>query len=138
MAFANGLRYSTTTTGKSLGHQNIPILSKAYDNEFKKQIEWGGDFYRAEESITEFAAALTKIPWSPDLIIIFSGYDSHKDDQGYDITNWTNNDFVTLTKLVLDLSQKASCPVLSVHGGGYNLPVTVSAACAHIETLANY
>jgi len=138
MAFANGLRYGTTTTGKSLGHQNIPILSKAYDDEFKKKIEWGGVFYRAEESIDAFANALTKIPWSPDLIFIFSGYDSHKEDQGHDITNWTNNDFVTLTKLVLDLSQKPSCPVLSVHGGGYNLPVTVSAAYAHVETLADY
>jgi acetoin utilization deacetylase AcuC-like enzyme len=95
-------------------------------------------FYRAEESINAFSRSLQKVPWLPDLIIVFSGYDSHKDDQGNEITNWTNTDFETLTKLLLDFSYKASCPVLSVHGGGYNLPVTVSAACSHVEVLANY
>jgi len=29
------------------------------------------------------------------------------------------------------------CPVLSGHGGCYNLPITVAAAAAYIKTLAN-
>lgn len=138
MALASGLRYGTTQMGELLGHQNIPVLAKIFDDNFINQADWGGVFYRAEESLDVFSKALQKVPWLPDLILIFSGYDSHKDDQGNEITNWTNYDFETLTKLVLDFSYKASCPVLSVHGGGYNLPVTTSAACAHVEVLANY
>jgi len=138
MALACGLRYGTTTMGESLGHQNIPILTKVFDDNFIGQANWGGVFYRAEESIDVFSKSLQKIPWTPDLIFILSGYDSHKDDQGNEITNWVNSDFETLTRLVLDFSYKASCPVLSVHGGGYNFPVTISAACAHVDVLANY
>lgn len=138
MALASGLRHGTTRTGELLGHQNIPILTKIFDDKFMTQADWGGVFYRAEESVNVFADSLQKIPWLPDLILIFSGYDSHKEDQGNEITNWTNNDFENLTKLVLDISRKAFCPVLSVHGGGYNLPVAISAACSHVEILANY
>lgn len=138
MALACGLRYGTTKTGEFLGHQNIPVLAKIFDDKFVAQADWGGVFYRAEESINIFSNSLQKVPWSPDLILIFSGYDSHKDDQGNEITNWVNSDFETLTKVVLNFSYKASCPVLSVHGGGYNLPVAVSAACSHVEILANY
>lgn len=138
MALASGLRYGTTQTGKLLGHQNIPIVSKAYDDNFIAQANWGGEFYRAEESLEIFKQSLDNIPWKPDLILIFSGYDAHKDDQGRDIMNWTNEDFVSLTKFVLDLARKVSCPILSMHGGGYTLPVAISAACSHVETLANY
>jgi acetoin utilization deacetylase AcuC-like enzyme len=67
----------------------------------------------------------------------FSGYDSHRDDCGKGITDWTDREFQHLTRLVLDLAQKASCPVLSCHGGGYQLPITVSAAIGHIKVLAS-
>lgn len=53
------------------------------------------------------------------------------------ITDWTNFSFCRLTKIVLDLAIKSDCPILSVHGGGYNLPVTVKAAIAHIDSLTN-
>jgi acetoin utilization deacetylase AcuC-like enzyme len=138
MGLASGLRYGTTKTGEFLGHQNIPILAKTFNDDFISQADWGGIFYRAEESMDAFSRSLQKVPWLPDLILVFSGYDAHKDDQGNEITDWINRDFETLTKLLLDFSYKASCPVLSVHGGGYNLPVTISAACAHVEVLANY
>jgi Deacetylases, including yeast histone deacetylase and acetoin utilization protein len=138
MALAAGLRYGTTETGESLGHQNIPVVSKAYDDNFIIQANWGGKFYRAEESLKIFRESLDKVPWKPDLILILSGYDAHIDDQGRNIMNWTNEDFVSLTKFVLDFAHKVSCPVLSTHGGGYNLPVTISAACSHVETLATY
>jgi len=39
--------------------------------------------------------------------------------------------------VVVDVADRASCPVLSVHGGGYNLPVTIAAAAAHVEMRAN-
>jgi acetoin utilization deacetylase AcuC-like enzyme len=41
-----------------------------------------------------------------------------------------------LEKLLLMV--KVSCPVLSSHGGGYRLPVTLSAAVSHVEVLASY
>ncbi|WP_330202335.1 hypothetical protein [Cyanobacterium sp. Dongsha4] len=53
------------------------------------------------------------------------------------ITDWTNFSFCRLTKIVLDLAIKSDCSILSVHGGGYNLPVTVKAAIAHIDSLTN-
>lgn len=138
MALASGLRYGTTQTGESLGHQNIPVLTKVFGDDFITQANWGGKFYRTDDCIPAFQESLEKIPWQPDLVFIFSGYDSHKDDQGHDITNWSDEDFVTLTKCLLDFTNKVACPVISVHGGGYNLPVTISAACNHVKTLASY
>ncbi len=138
MALVAGLRYGTTITGESLGHQNIPILGKMYDDNFIAQMNLDGDFYRAEQSLDVFRQSLNKVPWKPDLILILSGYDAHKEDQGRNIMDWTNEDFVSLTKLVLDFARKVGCPVLSQHGGGYTLPVAISAACSHVETLATY
>jgi len=138
MALACGLRYGTTQTGEALGHQNIPIVTKVFSDDFIVQADWGGKFYRAEESVSAFQRSLEKVPWQPDLIFIFSGYDAHQDDQGRDVTNWTNEDFVSLTQHLLVFAGKAACPVISVHGEGYNLPITISAACSHVQTLASY
>jgi acetoin utilization deacetylase AcuC-like enzyme len=138
MALASGLRYGTTQTGEVLGHQNIPVLTKVFGDDFVVQANWGGRFYRAEETLLVFQQSLEKVPWQPDLVFIFSGYDSHKEDQGRDITDWSNEDFVRLTQYLLDFTKKAACSVISVHGGGYNLPVTISAACSHVNTLASY
>lgn len=138
MALATGLRYGTTVTGEALGHQNIPILGKMYDDNFITQANWGGEFYRAEQSLDVFRQALDKVPWKPDLILILSGYDAHKEDQGRNIMDWTNEDFGSLTKFVLDFAGKVGCHVLSMHGGGFTLPVAISAACSHVETLATF
>jgi acetoin utilization deacetylase AcuC-like enzyme len=43
-----------------------------------------------------------------------------------------------MTRFVLDRAALARCPVLSVHGGGYKLPVTIATALHHIEVLATY
>lgn len=43
-----------------------------------------------------------------------------------------------LTEIALDFAKRYGCPVLSFHGGGYKLLVTVSAATAHVRTLATY
>ncbi|MFL5806539.1 MAG: hypothetical protein ACJ8CR_33030, partial [Roseiflexaceae bacterium] len=42
------------------------------------------------------------------------------------------------TQMMLDLAARSGCPVLSVHGGGYNPPVTIAAAERHVEVLATY
>jgi len=39
---------------------------------------------------------------------------------------------------VLDRAALVACPVLSVHGGGYNLPVTIASATHHIAVLGTY
>lgn len=133
---AAGLRSGTTTAGEETGHCNIPLLHELFDDNFFEEVKLPGKFYRAAASIPSFQAALNNLPWSPNMIMIFSGYDSHCDDCGKDITNWTNQSFVTLTKSVLEIARQANCPVLSSHGGGYKLPVTVSAAVSHVEVLA--
>ena len=139
MMFQRVMRDGTTTAAEAAGQCNIPLLEERYAApEFLERIEWSGRFYQMGESIPVFRDALAQVPFSPDLICIFSGYDSHVDDCGEGITGWTNADFQTLTRAVLDIARKAGCPVLSTHGGGYKLPVTVAAAVSHVEVLASY
>jgi acetoin utilization deacetylase AcuC-like enzyme len=138
MAKASDLKLGTTTIGEAVGHCNIPILTQSFPIELLEEEGITGKFYRGHESLNAFRLALEDLPWTPDLIMIFSGYDSHKDDCGAGITDWTNQDFRKLTEFVLDLANKISCPVLSNHGGGYNLPVTVLAAINHVKVLASY
>ncbi len=130
------MKQGTTTAGEKAGHCNIPLLNAFFKDEAVDEMNLPGKFYRAAESLPLFRSALEQIPWTPDLICIFSGYDSHKDDCGNGITNWTNYDYETLTRYVIELAERANCPILSVHGGGYKLPVTISAAVSHVEVLA--
>ncbi len=132
------LRESTTTQGAELGHCNIPLLNHVFDDNFFAAMNLTGRYYRAHESLAAFHAALEQLPWSPDIIFIFSGYDSHKDDCGAGITDWDYADYQTLTRCVLDVARLSNCPVLSVHGGGYKLPVTIAATVSHVEVLAEY
>lgn len=138
MAKASDLSYGTTTMAAKVGHCNIPLISEFITPDILAKIGLDGEFYRSHESLSKFQNALENLPWNPDLIFIFSGYDSHQNDCGKGITDWTNQEFQKLTKYVLDLAKKISCPVISTHGGGYNTPVTISAALSHIEILANY
>ena len=68
--------------------------------------------------------------------LIFSGYDGHRDDQGVGVTEWTEADYAAMTGEVLALSRRASCPVLSMHGGGYHLESAVTSAVVHVGVLA--
>lgn len=138
MSLQGVLHEGTTAQAEAVGHCNIPLLSQSFGDDFFEQLNLRGRFYRAEESLPAFEAALAQVPWSPELILIFSGYDSHRDDCGQGITGWTEGEFRRLTESVLELARTAACPVLSVHGGGYNLPVTLSATLSHVKTLASY
>ena len=137
MTKASDLKCGTTSWAEAVGHCNIPLLSDRFKDDLPPSINLTGKFYRANESLPTFQAALDKLPWQPDLIMIFSGYDSHKYDCGAGITNWMNEEFELLTSFVLELAKQANCPVLSTHGGGYNLPATISAAMSHVRVLAN-
>ena len=138
MAKVAGLHAGTTTAGAAIGHCNIPILNQVFDDTAFQQVGLPGQFYRAHEVAAVLEQALAELPWQPDLICIFSGYDGHRDDCGGRITEWTEQDFGRLTRLVLDRAALAQCPVLSVHGGGYKLGVTIASAFHHIDVLAAY
>ena len=138
MAVMRVMKNGTTTAGEQVGHCNIPLLNEIYEDRFIEKMNLTGKFYRARESLPALQSALTHIPWTPDMILIFSGYDSHEDDCGKGITDWTDQEYVSLTQYVLDLAKQASCPVLSVPGGGYKLPTTISAAICHVEALAHF
>jgi acetoin utilization deacetylase AcuC-like enzyme len=135
MATQRVMEQGTTTAGKEVGHCNIPLLNAFFEDKFFEEMSLPGEFYRAAESLSAFQSALEQVPWTPDLICIFSGYDSHKDDCGKGITNWTNQEYGTLTTRVIELSRRANAPILSVHGGGYKLPVTIPAAVSHVKVL---
>lgn len=135
MSFMRVIRQGTTVAGKEAGHCNIPLLDESFGNELAEKMGLHGIFYRADESLEIFQSSLEQIPWTPDMILIFSGYDSHKDDCGKGITNWTDEAYRILTRCVIEISKNANCPVLSVHGGGYILPVTINAALSHVEIL---
>lgn len=136
MATQRVMKDGTTTAAEAAGHCNIPLLSEIYSDAMAEELGLGGKWYRAAESLTAFQGALENLPWTPDLICLFSGYDSHRDDCGAGITNWTDDDFRWLTQRVLELAKRSDCPVLSVHGGGYQLAVTVSTAVEHVRVLA--
>jgi acetoin utilization deacetylase AcuC-like enzyme len=138
MAKASDLKRGTTTAAEAVGHCNIPLLPARFADDFPPKMGLTGQFYRANESLSAFQAALEQIPWTPDLILIFSGYDSHRDDCGKETTGWTGADFAALTVAVLEVAKKANCPVLSNHGGGYKLPITIASAVSHVKTLASY
>lgn len=138
MAKAAGLHAGTTTAAAAVGHCNIPVLNQVFDDDLFEQLGLSGRFYRAQEVAAVFEQALAELPWQPDLICIFSGYDGHRDDCGQRINEWSERDFERMSRLVLDCAALARCPVLSVHGGGYKLPVTVASAMRHIEELATY
>lgn len=138
MAKASRLALGTTTAAVEAGHCNIPVLDQRFGDDVIATLGLSGRFYRADESLAAIAEALDAPPWQPDLICVFSGYDAHRDDCGRHVTGWDTADFGWLTRLVLDRAHKAGCPVLSVHGGGYKLPVTVAAANGHIRSLATY
>ncbi len=138
MAVSQGIRYATSTQAEADGHCNIPILAESFDDDFFEQMNLDGSFYRSQDSLRVFAEAIENIPWQPDYLFLFSGYDAHINDQGRGVTNWTNDEYRSLTQMVLDLAKEADCPVLSVHGGGYNLSVAVEAATLHVEVLAEY
>lgn len=130
-----GLRQMTAEYAQSVGQCNVPIASSYFDDDFMKKMGIE-TYFRTDKCMTAFQDALTTIPFEPDIIFVFSGVDSHVLDCGELTTAWTNDDFVTLTRLVLNMAEKFHAPLLFAHGGGYKENVTVDAAVTIIETLA--
>lgn len=137
MSLQRVISLGTTAAAEETGHCNIPILNSEFSEEDWEQLALGGTYFRGQDAISVLQNKLEQLPWTPDVLMIFSGYDAHIDDCGREIQNWTNDDFKLLTKIAVNVAHRANCPILSVHGGGYQLAVTVSAALAHVDVLAN-
>jgi acetoin utilization deacetylase AcuC-like enzyme len=136
MMKAGRLSAGGVAAGRAEGHCNIPVVHSMFADAFTREIGLGDGFCRAPETLARFEQALAALPFVPQIILLFAGCDGHREDCGAHITDWGYDDFETLTRLVLAAAQKAACPVLSVQGGGYNLPVTVAATLAHVAVLA--
>jgi acetoin utilization deacetylase AcuC-like enzyme len=138
MMRASSLEACSIPGGQAVGHCNIPLLHTLFQDDWMAEHRpFSGSYYRAAESLAAFEQALAALPWKPDLVCVCSGYDSHRDDCGADITDWTEDDFRHLTRLTIRMARQASCPILSVHSGGYQLGVTIRAASEHVRVLAN-
>jgi acetoin utilization deacetylase AcuC-like enzyme len=137
MMKASKLSAGSVEGGRADGHCNIPVVHEVFDDAFARKAGLTSGFYRSHNCLARFEQALNELPFTPQLIFILAGADGHIEDCGKDITNWTCADFKSLTRLVLAAAQRANCPVLSVQGGGYNLPVTVATTVAHVEVLAD-
>lgn len=131
-----GIGPATSGAAAKLGHCNIPLLAATFDERFAEQMGIEGHFYRAAESIDAFNVALANLPWKPDLVCVFAGYDAHRDDCGKGISDWDNEDFRGLARSVLGCARHANAPLLMVHGGGYQLEVTLGAASVVLQELA--
>lgn len=89
----------TTTFSKEIKEDtNIPILNTDFDDDFPKEVELSGDFYRVEENISVFKETLDNLQFKPDLLFIFAGLDGHKDDLGDHVAGWDNRDRSTDTE----------------------------------------
>jgi acetoin utilization deacetylase AcuC-like enzyme len=135
MSMVKVTELGTTAAAAEAGHRNIPVLSSFYPDEFWDDLGLPGDFFRTPEVMSAFDTALENLPWEPDILLIFSGYDAHKADCGEDVQAWEYEDFETLTRRVCELAHRHRAPILSVHGGGYTKPYAVEAAVRHVEVL---
>tara|TARA_X000000950_G_scaffold287143_1_gene398343 strand:+ start:844 stop:1842 length:999 start_codon:yes stop_codon:yes gene_type:complete len=73
--------------------------------------------------------------FEPEFVLISAGFDGKKNDP-LGCFNLTDQGFIELTKIVLEISRKYSFGrVISILEGGYNLKENTSAAIAHVKTL---
>ncbi len=70
----------------------------------------------------------------PQWIIFSAGFDAHADDPLGGLS-WQTEDYRAITRLLLHFDGGASCPVLSLLEGGYNLNVLGACVQAHLEGL---
>jgi len=87
--------------------------------------------------LEKFSSTVKKVfvEYSPDFILISTGFDAHRDDPLANL-NLTENGYTQMTELVMELSQKsAGGRIVSVLEGGYNLAALAGSVGAHISVL---
>ncbi|MDN6297318.1 MAG: histone deacetylase family protein [Halomonas sp.] len=73
--------------------------------------------------------------FKPDLVLLSSGFDAHRDDPMSEI-RLDDSDFYWVTRLAMDIAaQYAENRLVSVLEGGYHLKSLASATAAHLEAL---
>ena len=92
---------------------------------------------RREEYHAAFRSALEKTAdrCKPELVLVSAGFDAHRLDPIGSLGLETE-DYVTLTRVVLDVAEKHSAGrLVSCLEGGYNLDALAESVQAHLETL---
>ena len=127
----------TTSAAERDGHQNIPVLAQMYPDDFWLELGLEGRYIRGGQILPAFESALDQVPWRPDVVFVFAGFDGHIEDCGEGIQDWTEDDFEQLTRTVLRRARQWHVPILSAQGGGYNRHTAVASALRHVRTLAS-
>lgn len=94
-------------------------------------------FHAREEIIAAVQGPLMRAMqnFKPELVLISCGFDAHFADPLGNL-NLTDEDFATLTRLVLQIANHfAEGRVISVLEGGYNLTALATASVAHVKAL---
>ena len=74
--------------------------------------------------------------FKPELVLISAGFDAHRaDNMVPDLMDLGDEDFATLTHLVMELSDGS--PIVSVLEGGYNCDATARSVEQHVRALVN-
>ncbi len=92
---------------------------------------------RREEYHAAFRSALEKTAdrCKPELVLVSAGFDAHRLDP-IGALGLETEDFVTLTRAVLEVAEKHSAGrLVSCLEGGYNLDILAESVQAHLETL---
>ena len=74
------------------------------------------------------------VSYKPQLIILSSGFDAHKDDP---LANMllVENDFAEMTKIVKQFASTENIPIISALEGGYNLDALANSVFEHLKEL---
>lgn len=74
------------------------------------------------------------VKYKPQLVILSSGFDAHKDDP---LANMllTESDFAELTKIVKRFASSENIPIISALEGGYNLNALAGSVYEHLKVL---
>lgn len=72
--------------------------------------------------------------FDPQLVIVSAGFDAHAADPLGQL-NWSEADFVAVTRAICDMAAECGAPVVSSLEGGYDLAALGRSVRAHVETL---
>ena len=99
---------------------NVPIQARTRDRRY----------------VDAFAKALRSIRFTPDVVLVVAGFDSHDDDPVGDL-KLSDGVYTRLTKEVLDFAERTcSGRVVSVLAGGYNPNTIGGLVVSHVQALS--
>lgn len=74
------------------------------------------------------------VKYKPQLVILSSGFDAHKDDL---LANMllVENDYAEMTKIICEFASSENIPIISTLEGGYNLDALANSVFVHLKEL---